>query len=166
MAPVHLHSFSLSVSNTGRERKQLCSFYRDAAEGGTLWDPPATKMQLQSNADFCAGLVPLAGSRRGAGMTRVLDAEYCTSTTLVIHKVSFMPRTWEAFPSLWTWAFAGDESAQTHIDFQGRQADPRPHLKSGGVGLWTLHMVVPLHAYFWYFCKFTEGSCCLCLGSC
>lgn len=115
--------FSLSVSKAGRG-SLLWSSYKDTSEGGTLWDPLATKMQLQSKADFYAALVSLANLQQVAPgdkrMTQVLDPEYCFSTTLVIYEVSFMAHTWEAFTSLWDWGCVGDE-IPTWISKGGRE---------------------------------------------
>lgn len=52
----------------------------------------------------------------------------------------------------------------TWISRGGRQEEPRSHLEKGGLGLWTLYMVMPLHTHFWQFCKFTEDGSFFCLG--
>lgn len=79
--PVHLHFQFVSKAGRG---SPLCSSYKDTSEGGTLWDPPATKMQLQSKADLYAVLGSLANQQqvalRDKGMTQVLDPENCFST--------------------------------------------------------------------------------------
>lgn len=90
-------TFSLSVPKAGRGAS--CA----PVTGTHLKVEPFETHQLQSKADFYAALVSLANLRQAAlgdkGMTKVLDLEYCISTTLVIHKISFMARTWEAFTS-------------------------------------------------------------------
>lgn len=141
VGPVHLHFQFVSKAGRG---SLLWSSYKDTSEGGTLWDPLTTKMQLQSKADFLCCSRFLSKSAAGSTWGQKDDTSVGSRVLLFYHTGhlwgllhgTYLGSLYQPLELRLCWWW------DTHMDFQGRQRDPRSHLERGGLGLWTLFMPI------------------------